>query len=372
MRRCVLILALGTAWLAAATSTARAQEEVFFRGKEKDESIKKAIKTESAGGIVLAGSKDVIPADVILDVVYEVKPLGIQVNQYRPARNAEKNANDPGMEGKRPGQLAEAIGKYEAALKGLDAGQTAAQRHLEYKIAYLTGIQAQEGAGSVDQAIARLKEFQSKHADCWQILSALKLLAGLQIAQKRFDDAETTYSVLAKANVPDEIKLEAELGAAQVNLRAKKYAQAQKRIQELLARLPKDTRVRIAEAEYLAAAAVANEGAATKKGDEARKKLQEIITASKDPSLKAIAYNALGQSYFDAGMFKEARWEFLWVDVVYNQDRSEHAKALYYLMLIFQQLNDNERALECRDALLNDRQFQGLEYQRLAREKKIP
>ena len=94
--------------------------------------------------------------------------------------------------------------------------------------------------------------------------------------------------------------------------------------------------------------------------------LRQVINEIGDKSLKAVAYNTLGQCYYDSDQLKEARWEFLWVDVVFNQDKSEHAKALYYLSKIFDQLNEPERAQDCRDALLQDRAFAGMEWQRLA------
>jgi hypothetical protein len=62
-------------------------------------------------------------------------------------------------------------------------------------------------------------------------------------------------------------------------------------------------------------------------------------------------------------------WEFLWVDAVFNQDKAQHAKALYYLWQTFDkrgEASDPDRAQQCRDALINDRQFNGTEYQRLA------
>lgn len=351
--------------MALSSSAARAQEEIIFRGKDKDESVKKAIKAESARGIIVAGAKEPIAPETIVDVVYDVEPIDVRLNAYRPAMAAEKLANDPTKEAKRQANLADAIAKYEATLKGLKPGPLA-QRHMEYKVAYLMGIQAQEG-GTPDAAIARLIAFKDKNPDSWQLLSAIRMLAGLQIAKGQYGPALKSYQDLAGANVSDEIKVEAQLGAAQVKVRSKNHAAALDDLNKLLVTLPKDsplaTRVLVAQAECHAAA---------KKGDEARKILNDVITKTRDPALKAVAYNTLGQSYFDAGMHKEARWEFLWVDVIYNQDRNEHAKALYYLMLIFGQLNENERAQECRDTLLNDRQFQGLEYQRLAREKKAP
>ena len=94
--------------------------------------------------------------------------------------------------------------------------------------------------------------------------------------------------------------------------------------------------------------------------------LNQILKEVTDKSLKAAAYNALGVTLYDAGQPKEARWDFLWVDVEYNQDKAEHAKALYYLAKIFEDLGESERAQECRQTLLNSRDFMGLEFQRLA------
>ena len=96
----------------------------------------------------------------------------------------------------------------------------------------------------------------------------------------------------------------------------------------------------------------------------------EIIKDTTDKSVKATAHNALGLSYFEAAEFKEARWEFLWVDLVYNQDKSEHAKALYYLWLTFKELGEADRAQEYLDILLTDRNFAGMEYQVLAQRKR--
>ena len=59
---------------------------------------------------------------------------------------------------------------------------------------------------------------------------------------------------------------------------------------------------------------------------------------------------------------KAARWEFLWVDVIYNQDAREHAKALYYLFRIFSELGEEDRAQECAQALQAER-YNGTSYQ---------
>ena len=54
------------------------------------------------------------------------------------------------------------------------------------------------------------------------------------------------------------------------------------------------------------------------------------------------------------------------MDVIYHQDKAEHAKSLYYLADIFAKLGEGERARECLDQLLTDQGFAGVEYQRRA------
>jgi hypothetical protein len=60
------------------------------------------------------------------------------------------------------------------------------------------------------------------------------------------------------------------------------------------------------------------------------------------------------------------------VDVVYNQDRVQHAKALYHLWDLFSKEGDASRAQECREALMAP-EFAGLEYQkRVQKDAKSP
>src|SRR5262249_10110395 len=54
-----------------------------------------------------------------------------------------------------------------------------------------------------------------------------------------------------------------------------------------------------------------------------------------------------------------------WVDVLYNQKKSEHAKALYHLSKLFKDRQDEKKAKDCRDRLEKDKAFAGSEYQRL-------
>ena len=333
-----------------------ANDEVTVRSKDKP--YKGPIKNETSRSIEMTGIKAPIPAEDIVDILYDVNPVDVRINVYRPAVKSEKDYNDPDpkKESQRKANLADALKKYVEAHQKVK--EKSAKRHLEYKLAVLTARQALDENGDLAPAIKRLSDFKAKHANSWQITACLELLGRLQTETKQYKDAEETYLELAQADVPDDTRQEAELLAAQVSAKAGKQEVALKKLQALEAKLPKDSkyrgRAKIGQAECLAAA---------KKEAAAIALLRQLAKETTDKNLKALAYNALGQCYYNGEQLKEARWEFLWVDVVYNQDKAEHAKALYYLAKTFDRLGEKERAQECREALMSDRSFAGMEWQ---------
>jgi len=356
MRHLIILLA---SFSAALFVTIALADDVTVRSKDKP--YKGTIKSESSRGIEITGIKEPIPAEEIVDIIYDVNPVDVRINQYRPAQISEKDYNDPDpkKESKRKSNLADAIKKYtEAAPK---VTEKTAKRHFEFKVAVLTARQALDDNSDLEPAIRRLTDFKAKHPNSWQITADLQLLGKLQTDSKQYKDAEETYMELAQADVPEDTKQESELMAAQVSIKAGKQQVALQKLQALAAKLPKNSkyqgRAKIAQAECLLA---------LKKDAEAQGLLRQITKETKDKDLKAIAYNTLGMGYYNRDQLKEARWEFLWVDVVYNQDKAEHAKALYYLAKIFDKLDEKERAQECREALVSDRAFNGMEWQRQA------
>ena len=75
------------------------------------------------------------------------------------------------------------------------------------------------------------------------------------------------------------------------------------------------------------------------------------LDQSQDAGLKALVYNTLGDCFNVKGLKKDAMWAYLWVDVVYNQDKIEHAKAVERLSRVFKDLNDDARADRYKDKL---------------------
>ncbi len=361
MKRFLCVVATAAAFLF--TLAAWAEDQVFVRGKEK--AVKGVIEKENAKGVVLKGGTTV-PAESIEEILYDVEPIKVLVGIYRPAFLAEKDSLDPAKDKTRAAKLEEAVKNFQELTINKDIKQPLAKRHAEYKVGALLARQAAEDGKPVEPAIEALKKFKSKHPDSWQIGPCLQLLGRLQLEKGDYAGAQETFAELAQANVPDDIKQEAQLQGIQVSIRAGKAGEAQQALDGFMKSLPKDSKfavkARVAQGELQLHA---------KNYDEALKILNQAGKETTDKALKALIYNAKGICLVerDPPDYKGARWEFLWVDVVYNQDPKEHAKALYYLSKVFEQLGDAEKAQECREQLLNDRAFAGSEWRAKAQKE---
>src|SRR5262249_8496637 len=176
----------------------------------------------------------------------------------------------------------------------------------------------------------------------------------------KFTDAEDVYKELAANKALGRAARDGfDLLAARVSMRAEKYGDALKKLQALADRLPADSphknKARVLQAECLAG---------LKKYAAARDKLNALLKEAKDDKdVRAQAYNALGRCHLLQQQHKEALWDFLRVDVVYNQNKEEHARALYNLSKLFHLLKDKDRGDECA-ARLRNKKFAGTEYQR--------
>jgi TolA-binding protein len=356
-----LVCSLGLGWM----GSAYCQDAVYLKGAKKP--VSGLVVAESPKEIKLRGRAEPIPAEDIRDIEYNIKDPDVRIKAYRPAANAEAELQKAADDAGRLKKLDVVLGKYQALLPKVDPKQPFVRRHIVYKIALYTALKADlEGTETARiLAIEKLKAFTTKYPTAWQLVRALTTLARMQVEQKDYASAEETFKAMAEAPVSEAARQDAELAAAQLSMKSGKYDEARRKLEAVAAKLPADSpaaqKARLAEAECLAA---------TKNLPAAQDLLKKLLAQAKDPGVKAVAYNTLGYCYFLADQMKDACWAFLWVDVVFNQDKAEHAKALYYLNQVFARLNQPERARECLQALLNDRQLAGQEYQRKAQEER--
>ena len=134
--------------------------------------------------------------------------------------------------------------------------------------------------------------------------------------------------------------------AVQVLIEAKDCAGAEKKLNTILKSVPKGdplaARVQVYLAECLAVSG---------KLPQAVSLLEGMIALTTDKELKAVAYNGLGDCYRLNGRPRDALWPYLWVDVIYHQDREEHIKAMTQLAQLFKEQGDRLRAQQYRDKL---------------------
>jgi predicted negative regulator of RcsB-dependent stress response len=330
--------------------TARAQDVIRYLDLKtmKEASATGTIQQESPSQVsyrpgTATANKD-IPALEIIDVSYDV-PGSIRLI-YKSALSDERKASDPTTKDADGAKaLADAIKGLQEILPRLASDKYKfASRHVQFKIARLLARQAEYDPAQMDVAIAALQKFRKEHADGWQISSCAKLLARLQAAKGDAEGARITYEELAAVpNLPSAVRQECDLLAADALLEGKRYAEAEKKLQGLLAGPSDDARgakIRI----YLARCQ-----AGSGKLPEAVKQLEGLIAGTTDKSIKAAAYNALGDCYRSQGRGKDALWQYLWVDVIYHQDRDEHLKAMEHLAKLFEEQGDKTRAKEYRD-----------------------
>src|SRR6185369_15668224 len=171
--------------------------------------------------------------------------------------------------------------------------------HVDFKLGYLRGQKALEDNVDVKAAITRLRDFASKNPNGWQVARALTLLAKLQSDIRDFAGAAQSFAELAKLDVSADVKNEALLQGALLNIQLNRIGDAEAKLAELLKSLPKGSksyaRALVAQAECFLAA---------KKPAEAVENLKQALKESDDKGLRATAYNALGAYFYDADQLK--------------------------------------------------------------------
>jgi tetratricopeptide (TPR) repeat protein len=300
--------------------------------------------TESIAGVKIkpnvGDSKSILTGDIV-DIVYNVTALYKLDYDSATKKEAAKGAPETVRK-----SLADAANDYAglvAKMKPDDPKLAPVRRHLEFKIANLRATLA-DSPEQRDEAIGLLAKFRDTHKSAWQYPAVVLRLAGMFIDKEDFDNALKSYDELAKTEgVAKETKQSCDLLAIDVLMRGQRYADAEKRIADALRVLPPSDsqygRMQIYQIGCQATRSVLDKVVA---------QLEAIIAKSNDPGQKALAYNTLGDAYRAKDRKKDAMWQYLWVDVVYNQDRVEHIKAMDRLARLFAEMNDTSHAEKYR------------------------
>jgi len=283
------------------------------------------ILEESPAGVKIKpqglGKEEVIPSSDIVRVTYADLPAKASLDLSKLA-------------------AAEAAKDYPTILKGYEGVQAlpevktasvGARRYIDYRIASLRGFVA-DGDDQLKAAIKGLADFAAAHPDCWEFPHAARQLGRLQADTGDYPGATKTFLAMkSAANVPVEFQQDAAAALIDIAFQSEDYATGAIRVKEVLAdpKTPPALKARVDMYQL---------GLDGAKGDLAAtvKKIEEAIAKTSDPALKGLGYNVLGDVYFAKSQKRDAMWSYLWVDVVYNQDRGEHLKAMTRLIKIFE------------------------------------
>jgi hypothetical protein len=275
----------------------------------------------------------------------------------------------------------QALAAYRDAAKKVAKDNKFLQIEVEFRITRML-VQLAD-AGDPDaraKAIEALRKFKDTYPDSRQIVEALDHLSRLLVMDGKSPQevVKAFQELRAKHSDNKDISNRCDLFESQILLQEgqlllkdkpdeakQKYAQAQQKLTAMLQGADKADalRVRIGLAECKAALG---------QHAEAIKDLETIMTeAEGDSGLLAAAHLGRGDCYRLNKQFREAMWDYLWVDVVYNQDREQQARALYFLQEVFEGMKDSDpaaaaRAKEARERLQNDARLKDTRYQKLA------
>ncbi|GIW81969.1 MAG: hypothetical protein KatS3mg105_3776 [Gemmatales bacterium] len=347
---------------AAASVQAQTSQEAkvryFDRQSNKEVSMKGVVAKESLAGIELKTSKGnlSIPSIDVVDVDYEMPSSTVSI-VYHKARNAEREK-----------KYDDAIKIYNQVLEQKSLKSPYLRRYISFRILLVHTARADADDGYLKTAMAEWDKFQKANPDCWELATIPKYLVPLQLRSGNLDAAQATLNKLMNTpNAPPALKAECKRLELQILVENKKYDEVENRLLAMIKPLAPNSLERTKLEIDLAKCRAENNKLA-----EAEKVLQEVI--KKAPAeIKADALNTLGELLYKSGSndpakLRRAMWNHLSVDVIYNQDKTQQARALYNLYKVFKGLNDLEKASQVRDKLLNTDELAG-RYQELMKKE---
>lgn len=350
MNRHVLGILLAIGIVAVTTQTSVFCEDKVVRQDRtsgKVESVGGKILDENLAGVKLkVGTKEVsIPSTEISRVFYEDMPVASK-QAYINLWNLEDTEKDP----------AKVLKAYQDFLPKMTGAPAQIRRNVDYRIISLQ-VATAESKEQKTEARKALQAFVAGNNASWQYPFAARSLARLQIDAAKsepteYDAAQRTLEGITKsASIPPELRQEADMMLVDVLFQSGKTEDVKNKITAALGD-PKTTEQQKNRFTVYQTAIEAQ--APNAKIEEVIKKLEDIIAKSNDNAVKALAYNVMGDCYLRS-MIKDAKryamWSYLWVDVVYNQDRAEHIKAMNSLLKIFEEEKDEEKKQLYKDKL---------------------
>lgn len=335
-------------------------DRVFYRDREgKVTNVDGEIK-ESASGVQVIGPdkkvKNTFSAADMVRIDYGTVP-GVDRTGQQAAITFEGT-----------GDAMKAVGEYRKLIAVPGAtGNPKAKRYLEFRELIWSAKIADAKTGDDfklegKKVADRLAVFSKANIASWEAWTTTRLAARYYCELEDLSAAADMISILSRNTaLTPELRHEAKLLEVGYLFRGNKRADTEGLLKDLAADKdfpatgPLRERWMIFE-EILKAPVPAPErkptdplvtteetDARTAKVKLAAVKIEALIAKSKDLAARGAGYSALGEVFVRHGLWRDAMWAFLWVDVVYNQDRDEQIKAVHRLVQIFTVLKEKEK-----------------------------
>jgi tetratricopeptide (TPR) repeat protein len=321
--------------LDVSSSIVQGQDKIERRDRKTDKTVTVTgkILEESLAGLKLrvpGGKEELIPGSDVLRIFYD--DLGALKIAFDRIFNNEEKEKDLA-------KLLKDYNDFKAKAANADL-KPPIKRYLDFRIAQVQAAGA-ETDRSKEEARVALNTFVSTYPGTWEYAQAVQMLARMLAEVGDYEGAAKALDGLVRnPGAPPDVKQESEAMLVDAMFQSKKSDQAKAKISAGLKDpdLPEQQKARY-RIYQIGIAAQAPDA----KLDDEIKKLDEAIAKTNDNTLKALAYNIMGDCYAQNSRKRDAMWSYLWVDVVYPQDKNERLKAMTKLVKIFQD-DDTEKA----------------------------
>ncbi len=352
------VAALALAGPALAQTTA---DRVFYRDRAQDGKVLtvEGETKESAAGVQVTGPDKKVKTISAADLVRI---------DYSAVPNVDRSGQLAAITLETSADPLKPAGEYRKLLAVPGAvANPKAKRYLEFRELTWSAKIADAKIGDEFQlegkkVADRLAAFSKANAASWETWPTARTAARIYCELEDVSTAADTVATLGRnAALTPELRHEAKLLEAGYLFRANKRLDAESVLKELAADkdFPATGPLRERWAIFDEVARAPAPPPEPKAGDpppspeetdarvakvkEAAVKIEALIAKAKDLAARGAGYSALGEVLVRHGLWREAMWAFLWVDVVYNHDRDEQVKAVHRLVRIFTVLKEKEK-----------------------------
>lgn len=327
----------GLMFLAAALAGQALASETIFRKREKNLSgdVTGVSRTEVTIKVKTPKEETVkVPANDIVNIEWTGQPAETKM--------AVSDENG--------GRLQKAIDGYKTALGSTKATSPLFKVDMEFDIARATAKIALADPARIDEAIDKLEKFRKGQGEHYRYFDAIRLLGELYTAKRDAVKARVTFDQLAKAPWKD-YQSAAKIASARLFLAENKLDEASAEYESVIAAPAEGAAEESQRQEAILGKTRVLIG--QKKFDDAIKLLDEVIAKAPgdDVKVNAEAFLRKGDCLREQGNDQDAVLEYLKVDVLFASEKSAHAEALFRLAELGAKVGKKELADEARDRL---------------------